>query len=84
MQEGMYVIGIEPSTNHVLGKPFASERDELIWLEHNESRSYHTVFRIHEGEKELSELKKQISSVATQPNNPYPDLTGEYQKINNG
>jgi len=84
MQEGMYAIGIEPSTNHVLGKPFASERDELIWLEHNESRTYHTVFRIHEGEKELTNLKNQISSVATQPNNPYPDVTGQYRKINNG
>ena len=39
-QAGHYAMGIEPSTNHVLGKPFAQERGELIWLEHGEERSY--------------------------------------------
>ena len=29
-QQGQYVIGVEPSTHHVLGKTFAQERDELI------------------------------------------------------
>src|SRR5947207_2429031 len=41
-QEGLYTLGIEPSTNHVLGKPFAKERGELIWLEHGEEKSYTT------------------------------------------
>ena len=41
-QAGQYAIGIEPSTNHVLGKPFAKERGELIWLEHGDERSYTT------------------------------------------
>jgi len=83
-QEGMYAIGIEPATNHVFGKPFALERDEQIWLEHDESRSYHTVFRIHEGVDELTTLTKKINTVVQQPNAKYPKITGNYRRINNG
>ncbi len=83
-QEGLYAIGIEPSTNHVLGKDFAQERDELIWLEHNEERSYHTIFRLHEGKEELHELRSQIRSLGSQFDGLYPPVTGNYRKINNG
>ena len=37
LQAGQYALGIEPSTNHVLGHKAARERGELIWLEHGES-----------------------------------------------
>jgi hypothetical protein len=46
LHAGHYALGIEPSTNHVLGKDFARERGELIWLEHGEERRYDSVFRI--------------------------------------
>ena len=36
LQAGQYALGIEPSTNHVLGHMAARERGELIWLEHGE------------------------------------------------
>ena len=45
-QEGQYAIGIEPSTNHVFGKPFAKERGELIWLEHGDEKRYTTRFAV--------------------------------------
>ena len=48
-QAGQYAMGIEPSTNHVLGKPFAEERGELIWLEHGEERSYTTRMAVLDG-----------------------------------
>ena len=48
-QAGQYAMGIEPSTNHVLGKPFAAERGELIWLEHGEERSYTTRMAVLDG-----------------------------------
>ena len=48
-QAGQYAMGIEPSTNHVLGKPFAQERGELIWLEHGEERSYTTRMAVLDG-----------------------------------
>jgi hypothetical protein len=70
--------------NHVFGRPFALERDQQIWLEDNELRSYHTVFRIHEGVDELAALTKKINSVAQQSNIDYPEITGNYRKINNG
>ncbi len=82
-QKGMYAIGIEPSTNHVLGKPFALERDELIWLEHSEERNYHTVFRVHEGDVEIGSLRKKIESIAKQPDDAFPEVSGIYRKINN-
>jgi hypothetical protein len=82
-QKGMYAIGIEPSTNHVLGKPFALERDELIWLEHNDERSYHSVFRVHEGEEEIGALRKKIANLGNQPEDAYPEVSGIYRKINN-
>jgi hypothetical protein len=82
-QKGMYAIGIEPSTNHVLGKPFALERDELIWLEHNDERNYHSVFRVHEGESEIGALRNKIQGIAKQPEDAYPDVSGIYRKINN-
>ena len=38
LQSGLYVLGIEPSTNHVLGRKFAEERGELMFLDHGEAR----------------------------------------------
>jgi hypothetical protein len=42
------------------------------------------VFRIHEGVDELAALTKKINSVAQQSNIDYPEITGNYRKINNG
>ena len=81
---GHYAIGLEPSTHHVLGKPFAQERGEEIWLEHEESRSYHSIFTIHEGVSELAQLKSAINSVQMQPAEEYPPVTGNFVKINHG
>jgi hypothetical protein len=80
-QSGLYALGIEPSTHHVLGKEFARERNELIWLEHNDERSYHTVFRIHEGSEEIEKLRTRIKSLAVQTSEPYPEPSGSYAEI---
>ena len=82
-QNGLYAMGIEPSTNHVLGKEFARERNELIWLEHNDERNYYTVFKVHEGKEELATLRADIQALCVQPTNPYPEPSGEYPRINN-
>ena len=42
LQSGLYVLGIEPSTNHVLGRRFAEERGELMFLQHGDTRNYRT------------------------------------------
>ena len=80
-QSGLYALGIEPSTHHVLGKEFARERGELIWLEHNDERNYHTVFRIHEGSIEINALRSRIQSLAVQPSDPYPQPFGKYMEL---
>src|SRR3546814_13025104 len=60
LQSGQYAMGIEPSTNHVLGKPFARERGELIWLDHGDERRYDTVLRILDGGAAIAESEARI------------------------
>jgi len=80
-QEGQYAIGIEPSTNHVFGKPFAKERDELIWLEHGEGRDYTTRFAVLEGAGEIAAAAERIASIAEQPADDYPEPTDQWEAI---
>jgi len=75
-QQGMYAMGIEPSTNHVLGKPFAKSRNELIWLEHAEERSYTTRFKVLDGQDEIHALKERINGICKQSEDEYPGLSG--------
>ena len=81
LQSGQYALGIEPSTNHVLGKPFARERDELIWLEHGEERRYDTVLRVLEGADAIAGSEARIRAIAAQPDEDYPEPSGEYRRI---
>jgi len=78
-QKGLYAMGIEPSTNHVLGKPFAKRRNELIWLEHGEERRYSTRFRILDGRKDIDAARRRIESIRRQPQNDYPEITGNWR-----
>lgn len=79
-QEGHYTIGIEPSTNHVLGRSFAAERNELIWLEHGEAREYTTRLSVVEG-KSILALEKRILSIVQQPTDEYPLLSGRWEQL---
>jgi hypothetical protein len=80
-QEGQYAIGIEPSTNHVMGKPFARERGELIWLKHGDDKSYTTRFAVLDGANEIAALEKRVKAIAAQPTEDYPEPTGLWEKI---
>ena len=80
-QEGQYAIGIEPSTNHVFGKPFARERGELITLEHGEERSYTTRFAVLDGTGEIGAAEARIRSIAEQPDDDYPAPTDQWEAI---
>jgi len=81
LQEGQYAMGIEPSTNHVLGKPFAQERGELIWLEHDEARTYTTRLIVLHGHEELAAVEHRIASISTQPEEDFPKPTGGWEPI---
>lgn len=78
---GHYAMGIEPSTNHVLGKDFARERGELIWLEHGGERRYDTVLRILPDAAAVSDAVARIERVARQPDEEYPQPTGNFPAI---
>lgn len=78
---GHYALGIEPSTNHVMGKDFARERGELIWLEHGDERCYDTVLRILPDAAAVSGAVARIERVARQPDEEYPQPTGNFPAI---
>lgn len=78
-QKGLYAMGIEPSTNHVLGKPFAKQRGELIWLEHDEQRAYTTRFAILDGNADIEPVRRRIEAICRQPHVEFPEVTGNWR-----
>jgi hypothetical protein len=81
LQAGQYALGIEPSTHHVLGKPFARKRNEMIWLEHGEERRYDTVFTVLDGAAAIGAAEERIRAIAAQPDEDYPQPSGHYPAI---
>lgn len=77
-QAGNYVLGIEPSTHHALGNAYARERGEMIWLEHDESRSYQTTFRILDGTGEIAAAERKITAIMRQPQDEFPIPSGKF------
>lgn len=81
LQAGSYALGIEPATNHVLGKPFARERGELIELDHGGSRSYETRFEVLPDAEVIAVAEARIAAIRAQPEEDYPEPTGEWAAI---
>jgi hypothetical protein len=81
LQSGQYALGIEPSTHHVLGKQFARQRKEMIWLEHGEERRYDTVFKVLDGADAIHAAEQRIRAIAAQPDEDYPQPSGNYPAI---
>lgn len=81
LHAGHYAMGIEPATNHVLGKDFARERGELIWLEHGDERQYDSVFRILPDDSAVQDAVRRIEAVCRQPQEDYPKPSGHYPPI---
>lgn len=44
LREGSYAVALEPSTHHVGGEGPARHDGTMIWLDHGETRQYHTEF----------------------------------------
>jgi Domain of unknown function (DUF4432) len=80
-QAGLYALGIEPSTNHVLGHKAARERGEMIWLEHGDERRYDTVLRVLAGPTEIAAAEARIAAIAKQPAEDYPGPSGDHRRI---
>jgi Domain of unknown function (DUF4432) len=80
-QLGNYVMGIEPSSHHMLGDNAARERGEMIWLEHDERRTYDVVFRVLDGPERIGATQKRIRAIASQPEEDYPTPSGRFVKL---
>ena len=81
LQAGQYALGIEPSTNHVLGNLAARERGEMIWLEHGDERRYDSTFRVLDGAAAIAGAEARIRAVSAQPDEDYPLPSGNHLPI---
>jgi hypothetical protein len=81
LQAGQYALGIEPSTNHVLGNNAARERGEMIWLQHGEEKRYDSVFRILDGAADIAASEARIRAISSQPDDEYPLPSGNHLPI---
>lgn len=80
-QAGLYAMGLEPSTHHVLGDLAARERGEMIWLKHGESRSYDTVFSVLDGAEAIAAAEARIALVARQPADGFAKPSGRFRML---
>lgn len=81
LQAGQYALGLEPSTNHVLGNLDARERDEMIWLNHAEERRYDSRFVILPDAAALAGAEARIRAIHPQPAEDYPPPSGDFARI---
>ena len=81
MQSGMYCLGLEPVTHHVMGKPGANERGEMIWLEHGDERRYHIALSVLDGAAEIAAADARIAGIQRQPQDDFPQASGQYPKL---
>jgi Domain of unknown function (DUF4432) len=81
LQAGQYALGLEPSTNHVLGHKAARERRELIWLEHGEERRYDAKFRVLADKADIEAAERRIVALARQPDEDFPEPSGNHRPI---
>jgi hypothetical protein len=80
LQSGLYVLGIEPSTNHVLGRKFAEERGELMFLEHAETRHYRTRLSVLDGAAAIAAARHAIEALHPPPAD-FSAPTGKFPKL---
>ena len=80
LQSGLYVLGIEPSTNHVLGRKFAEERGELMFLEHAEIRHYRTRLSVLDGADAIASARRAIEALHPPPGD-FSAPTGEFPRL---
>jgi hypothetical protein len=80
-QAGNYVLGIEPSTHHVLGDLAARQRGEMIWLGHDDSRFYQAVFHILDGKDAIAAAERRIAAIAVQPDEAFPQPSDRFPPI---
>ncbi len=61
--EGVYGFGIEPATTRWGNRADAERRDEIVWLEHGESRTYSTTLSVLHGAADIAALDARIEAI---------------------
>ena len=80
LQSGLYVLGIEPATNHVLGRRFAEDRGELTVLEHGEARHYRMRLSVLDGASAIAGARRDIESLHP-PLGEFAAPTGDFPML---
>lgn len=80
-QAGVYAMGIEPSTNHILGHAYARENNELITLTHGEERTYDLTMRVLDGAADIAEAENWIRAIASQPQADFPEPSNHHPPL---
>jgi hypothetical protein len=80
LQSGLYVLGIEPSTNHVLGRRFAEDRGELTVLEHADTRHYRTRLSVLDGADALAGARREVEALHPPPGD-FSAPSGEFPML---
>ncbi len=80
-QSGNYVLGIEPSTHHVLGDLAARERGEMIWLEHADAKDYDVRLNVLDGPAATAAAERRIAGIAQQPAERFPVPSGNFVSL---
>lgn len=80
-QAGQYALGIEPSTNHVLGAAAARDRKEMIILEGGECRTYETELSVLTGSAAIAAAQNAIEGTARQPADRFPPPSLNFRSL---
>ena len=80
-QAGHYVMGVEPSTHHILGNTAARERAEMIWLRPGEARHYDTRFTALTSSADIAATEARIAAIAAQPEEDFPVPSGHFAPL---
>ena len=80
-QSGAYVMGIEPSTHHVLGNQAARDRAEMIWLGPQETRDYQARFTVLDGAAAIARSEAAIRAISPQPADDFPPFSGQFRPL---
>jgi hypothetical protein len=80
-QAGLYTVGIEPATHHVLGAAFARDRGEMIWLEAGATRRYDSSFVILPDAAAIARCESEIRAIGQQPDQDYPEPSFNYRPL---
>lgn len=81
LQAGAYALGIEPATNHILGRAHAREHGELIILDHDEERRYDVTLRVLDGAASIATCERDIRAVAQQPDEDFPTPSQHFASL---